>query len=535
MKISFIGGVRTVTGSSFLINTDTSNILIDCGMFQGRKNLVERNYLEALYDPEDIDAVLLTHAHIDHSGLIPKLVRGGFRGKIFATKATCDLSKLMLLDAAHIQELEARSASMKNKRQGFSEVLPLYVVDDVTKTLPHFEPIDYETDFPVTENIRATFRDAGHILGSAMIELYITENGKEAKLVFSGDIGVADQPILRDPSVISETDYLFIESTYGNRLHKSKEDSKEEFKDVIKKTLKQKGKVIIPSFAVGRAQEIIYYLAEFYREGIIKDIPIFVDSPMSASATDIMKNNPECFDPETRDLLMKGSPLFEIPTLTFTRSVEESRAINTLEGSAIIISASGMCDAGRIKHHLRHNLWRPETSVIFVGFQAEGTLGRLIVSGAEEVKIFGEEIKVNAKIYTIGGLSAHADREELLTWASHFRAKPPMVFVIHGEERVSEAFASGLKDELNFNAYVPSWGEVVELHDERKFTTLGIKEIGDKVVSRGSRFTKDLAMIKGSIEKLESGDTPINEELLYEKIKRIKRLLSEIETHKQGQ
>jgi metallo-beta-lactamase family protein len=529
MRITFIGGARTVTGSSFLISTDMANILVDSGMFQGRRELTKRNQLEYIYDPSEIDAVILTHAHIDHSGLIPKLVKAGFRGKIFSTKATADLCELMLLDSAHIQEMDSRWRSKRNFRKGLGEVLPLYTTGDATRSLKQFKRLFYDQKFEAAQGIEAVFRDAGHIIGSSIVELLVKDEGKETKLVFSGDVGVADQPIIRDPSTITDADFLFIESTYGNRLHRNIDESKEELKEAILSTVEGGGKVIIPSFAVGRTQELIFYLAELYRDGFLKDVPVFVDSPMATSATEIIRDNPQCFDKETHALLSSGETPLNLPTLRFTRTTKESIAINQLAGGAIIISASGMCTAGRIKHHLRHNLWRPEATIIFVGFQAEGTLGRLIVSGAEEVKIMGEEIQVNARIFSIGGFSAHADRNGLLNWASHFRGSSPTVFVIHGEEKVSLSFARALKSELAFDAYVPHWGETIKLKENKEFQTLSITETGEMVELKGSRLLKDLSYIKSKISKIEAAGTQDEDKLVYEKIKRIKKLLMELE------
>ncbi len=322
MKITFIGGARTVTGSSFLISTDKADVLVDCGMFQGKRELVARNYLETIYDPKDIEAVVLTHAHIDHSGLIPKLVAHGFSGRIHATRATTDLCGLMLADSAHIQEMEARWKTSKDRRRGFSETAPLYTVRDAERAMTHFEPVTYDRAFSPAPGVEVIFRDAGHILGSGMIELWVTDGGKKTKLVFSGDVGTADQPIIRDPSVITEADFLFIESTYGNRLHKTIEESKEEFTEALLSTVGRGGKVIIPSFAVGRTQEIIYYLAELSRAGKLPKVPIIVDSPMATSATQIIKNNPDCFDEEIRELLVEGKRPLDIPTLKFTLTTD---------------------------------------------------------------------------------------------------------------------------------------------------------------------------------------------------------------------
>ncbi len=528
MKISFIGGARTVTGSSFLISTDSANVLVDCGMFQGRRDLVARNYLETIYDPRDIDAVVLTHAHIDHSGLIPKLVRDGFSGRIHATRATTDLCGLMLADSAHIQEMESRWKTSKNRRRGIGDTPPLYTVRDAERAMTHFEPVAYDKKVSPVPGIEVVFRDAGHILGSGMLEIWADTGGKKTKLVFSGDVGTSGQPIIRDPSVITEADFLFIESTYGNRLHKTIEESKEEFTEALLATIGRGGKVIIPSFAVGRTQEIIYYLAELSRAGKLPNVPIIVDSPMATSATQIIKNNPDCFDQDINDLMAEGKRPLDIPALKFTRSTEESMAVNTLKGSAVIISSSGMCDGGRIKHHLRHNLWRPETTIIFVGFQAEGTLGRRIVNGDDMVRIFGEEIQVNAKIYTINGLSAHADRDGLLDWASHFRGADPMTFVIHGEERAAFDFARTLTGELSLKTYVPDWGETVQLLPGKEFRSLSVTEAGEKIEIFSGKFKKDLAYIKERIDTIEKKGIA-GRKKVSDRLGVIKSILSEIE------
>jgi len=528
VRITFLGGARTVTGSSFLISTDRGNLMVDCGMFQGRRDLVRRNYLEAMYDPREVDAVVLTHAHIDHSGLIPKLVREGFRGKIWATKATADLCELMLLDSAHIQEMESEWMTKRNLRKGEEPVTPIYTVEDAKRCLGSFSRVYYDEEFEPIPGFRVVYRDAGHIIGSAIAELRVTEDGTEKKIVFSGDLGVADQPIIRDPSVVTDADYLFIESTYGNRLHRTKEESRDEFRDAILETTARGGKVVIPSFAVGRTQEMLYYLGEFAREGVLPDIPIYVDSPMATSATQIVKENPQCFDGETHALLTAGETPLTPPNLSFTRSTEESIAINRKPGPAIVISASGMCTAGRIKHHLRHNLWRPEASVIFVGYQAEGTLGRLIVGGAERVRILGEDVQVNAKIYTIGGFSAHADRNELIAWASHFRGSAPYCFVIHGEERASLAFREALESELNFQAFVPRWGESVSITPDGKVESLSITEPGERVALEGSRTEKDLFFIRDRIDRLLEEGAYTDKTAFYERVRQIKKLVQDL-------
>lgn len=463
MKIQFIGGVRSVTGSSYLITTETDRFLIDCGMFQGRDNGEKRNILPFPFNPSEISAALLTHAHIDHSGLLPKLVKEGFNGKILATKAAADLCGIMLLDSAHIQERDAEWETRKRLRSGKGPALPLYTVKEAADSLSHIKGIECDTMIAIAPNVKAMFRDAGHMLGSAVLELWIKEKGRTVKVVFSGDLGHKGIPIVKDPSYINEADYVLIESTYGNRRHKGMEETIDEFADAVRESLKKEGNIIIPSFAVGRTQDVLYILNRLSREGRLNHLNVFIDSPLAANATRIFLNHPECFDKETLELMKKGHFPGGAPILRFTETPEESMAINRIKSGAIIIAASGMCEAGRIRHHLKHNLWREECSIIFVGFQAQGTLGRQIVDGAKTVKIFGEEIAVKAKIYTIGGLSAHADREELLDWLAHFKTRPKRTFVVHGEEEISLEFAKTAHEKFLTDTYVPKPLEEVKL------------------------------------------------------------------------
>jgi len=463
IKLQFIGGIRSVTGSSYLIKTDTAKILIDCGMFQGIYDGERRNYLPFPFNPPDIDAVLLTHSHIDHSGLIPKLVKEGYRGKVLATKATVDLCGIMLLDSAHIQERDADWETRKRLRSGKGPVQPLYNIAEAAESLSHIQGVDCDVMLEVAPNIEVRFRDAGHILGSTIIELWVREKGRKIKIVFSGDLGHRGIPIVKDPTYIDEANYLLIESTYGNRQHKGIKETIDEFAEAVRETLKRGGNVIIPSFAVGRTQDILYILNQLSREGRLNHLNVFIDSPLATNATRIFLKHPECFDKETLELISKGQFPKGAPILKFTETPEESMAINRIKSGAIIIAASGMCEAGRIRHHLKHNLWREECSIIFVGFQAQGTLGRQIVDGAKIIKLFGEEIAVRAKVYTIGGLSAHADRAGLMDWLSHFKTRPKRIFVVHGEEETSLEFAKTVHEKFLVDTYVPKPLEEVKL------------------------------------------------------------------------
>lgn len=455
MNITFVGATRIVTGSCFHIKSKNSNFLIDCGLFQGTRENERRNSEPFPFKPSEVDYLLLTHAHLDHSGLIPKLVKEGFQGKIFATKATVELCNVMLLDSAHINERETEWTNKKRLRAGKPSVEPLYTIEDATNSLGYFQGINYNEIVDLGNNIKVRFQDAGHILGSASLELWVKEDNEEKKLVFSGDIGQKDLPIVKDPAPIEDADYVFTESTYGNRKHKNIEETVEEFRKAITEALERGGNVIIPAFAVGRTQNILYILKQLSKEGKLNNLKVFVDSPMAIQATNITLNHPECFDDETLELVREGKLSGSGLSLKFTEKVEDSREINKIKSGAIIISASGMCNAGRIHHHLKHNLWRSECSVIFVGYQAQGTLGRRIIEGAEEVKLFREEIAVKAKIYTIGGFSAHADQEGLIDWLNYFKKKPKRIFVMHGEEETAVGFAETIKKRLNIDAYAP--------------------------------------------------------------------------------
>ncbi len=465
MKISFLGAARQVTGSCYLIETGEVKFLVDCGMFQGGREADKLNAQAFKFLPRDIAFVLLTHAHIDHSGLLPKLVAAGFEGQIYTTTATADLLGVLLPDSAHIQEIEAsrenrrREESPRKKRKLSAEAAPIYTMAEAETCLRKLAPVSYDTQITPHPSVNCCFRDAGHILGSAIIEVWVKDRDKQTKLVFSGDLGQPGQPILRDPAIIEEADILFVESTYGDRLHKDLLSTANEFTHAINDTLhRKKGNVIIPAFAVGRTQEIIYFLHELTRQGRFKDLTVYVDSPMATKATDITMRHMEMFDDEARSLtawLAKN----HIPLkLTFTGSAEESIALNSIHSGAIIISASGMCDAGRIKFHLLNNLGKRQNTILITGFQAQGTLGRRLVDGAKTARIYGKEIPVRAEIYTIGGFSAHADQAALLHWLKQFKRPPAQTFVVHGEPHAAEALAGYIK-KMNWEVAVPGMGE----------------------------------------------------------------------------
>jgi len=512
MKISFLGAAKIVTGSNFLIETKNTKFLIDCGMFQGGKSINRMNYEPFSFNPEEIDFMVLSHAHMDHSGRIPKLVKKGFKGAIYTTKATTDLCSIMLPDSGHIQEMENEWDNRKRRRSGEKLREPLYTVKEAEESLRYFKPVLYSQKIELNEEVTLRFRDAGHILGSAIIELWIKEDNRETKLVFSGDLGRRDRPILRDPSLIDEADYLIVESTYGNKLHHPSEDDAKELISIINTTVKRGGNVVIPSFAVERAQDIIYELNKYYTEYIkTKDqdflsVPVYVDSPLTISATEIFLRNPDCFDKDTLKLINIGNNPLDFRNLKFTRTAEESKQINFSKESKVIISASGMCTAGRIKHHLKHNLWRKESSIVFVGYQANGTLGRRIKEGEKVVKIFGEEIRVNAEIYSLEGFSGHADREGIIQWIKSFKNKPQKVFVVHGEEEATEEVSKKIEEELKIRTHIPELGESFTIEGERVL-------FGEKVeIDRRNREVREL---EEGIEKLKSTFWPLLQRLGY--------------------
>ncbi|RME67537.1 MAG: MBL fold metallo-hydrolase [Nitrospirae bacterium] len=464
MKLSFHGGVDGVTGSCHLLEAGGLKILVDCGMFQGGPEADERNHAEFGFNPEEIDYLLLTHGHLDHCGRVPLLVKRGFRGRILTTEATYDVAKVVLMDAAHLQEEDYEHWQRIRKRKGQPPPPPpLYDSYEALDSFRFFTTVDgYDRPVKLNEHVKVTFRDAGHIIGSSFLEIKID---KELRIVFSGDIGNRNKPIIKDPQMPSEADIVVLESTYGNRNHRSIEESLLELKEAILDTCQRGGNVLIPAFAIERAQDLLFYLRQMSEEGQLPDCNVFLDSPMAISITKIMRRHPEVFDRQTRALVERNKDPFSFPGLVFTRHPEDSKKINFIRSRAIIIAGSGMCTGGRIKHHLKHNIWRPECSVVFVGFQARGTLGRRIVDGEKEVPIFGERYRVEARIYTIGGFSAHADRDILLDWLEAARV-PEHLVLVHGETEVIEALSRKIKEQgLARNVHVPKMHGVVELNE----------------------------------------------------------------------
>ena len=426
MKIQFCGASSGVTGSCHLITTEKHKILLDCGQFQGGKAQEALNYEEFPFDPAEIEYMVLSHAHIDHCGRIPLLIKRGFKGSIYCTDATADLLDVMLKDSGYIHEKEAQWKNKKNERAGRPLVEPLYTYNDAVDSLKYVKPVLYDQLIELNDEMKIVFNDAGHILGSAITELWVTEGDSVSKIVFSGDLGVKDRPILRDPTIIKKADYVIMETTYGNRLHPKNPLDVKNLLDIIRDTAEKGGTTVIPSFAVGRTQELIYELNRVYESNseyheAFKNLNVYVDSPMATTATEVFKKNAQVFDEETKEYIAKGDNPLDFENLKFTRTSQESVWLNTDPEPKVIISASGMCDAGRIRHHLKHNLWNRKSSIVFVGYQAEGTLGRMLIDGAQEVTLFGEKVQVNARIYNLQGFSGHADRDGLLEWLKGFQ------------------------------------------------------------------------------------------------------------------
>ncbi|MCI2047940.1 MAG: MBL fold metallo-hydrolase [Faecalibacterium sp.] len=445
MKLTFLGANHEVTGSCTLLEAAGKRFLIDCGMEQG-KDIYENTPLPLA--PGELDGILVTHAHIDHTGRIPLLVQQGFAGPIYATEATTALCDVMLRDSAHIQESEAEWKNRKAQRSGAELVVPLYTVEDAQNAMKLFVPEAYRETISIAPGINIRFTDVGHLLGSASIEVWVTENGKTTKIAFSGDIGNVNQPLIRDPEYLQDADYVLMESTYGDRTHGPKPDYVVELAAILQQTFDRGGNVVIPSFAVGRTQEMLYFLREIKARGLVKghaNFPVYVDSPLAIETTHIFTQNMyQCFDAAAMKLVNEGIDPIAVPGLKLTVTSEESRFINTDKIPKVILSASGMCEAGRIRHHLKHNLWRPECTILFVGYQAVGTLGRALIDGAKEVKLFGEDIEVAAQIRQLTGMSGHADRDGLLKWLHAFTAKPKRVFIVHGEDETENVFAAAL-------------------------------------------------------------------------------------------
>ena len=464
MKLTFFGAAKAVTGSCHCVEVRGKKILIDCGLQQGKD---ERDNTVLDFAPHYIDYVIVTHAHIDHSGRIPLLIKQGFQGQIFATRLTGELMSIMLQDSAHIQEMDAQWKNQKGKRAGRPPVEPLYTVADAAQVPEHLVTVEYGQIIELCEGVKIRFVDAGHLLGSASVEMWLEEDGVEKKVVFSGDIGNHNQPIIRDPSLIDGADYVIMESTYGDRNHDPVVSYTAELAKIIDDTFSKGGNVIIPSFAVGRTQELLYFMREMKKEGLVKSNPDFtvcVDSPLANEATKIFSGDLRGYlDDDALEVVKDGERLFTFPGLTMTESSEESKMLNMDKSSKVIISASGMCDAGRIRHHLKHNLWREECAIVFVGYQGEGTLGRHLLEGAKQVRLFGEDIAVNASIYNFKGLSSHADRDHLIEWIEHIpEPTPQQIFVVLGDAPVTEIFANTLR-EKGLPAHAPLYEEVFDL------------------------------------------------------------------------
>ena len=476
MKLTFVGAAHEVTGSCHLLQAAGKNILVDCGMEQGI-DLYENPGLPIAEN--EVDYVLLTHAHIDHSGMIPKLVKEGFKGEVVSTFATSDLCNIMLRDSAHIQEFEAEWRNRKGKRAGYPEYEPVYVMEDALNAIELFRPCGYGQRIQLCEGIDVRFTDVGHLLGSSSIEIWVTEGEEQRKIVFSGDVGNQNQPILREPSYTEKADYVVIESTYGNRLHSTeKVDYIGTFTRIVKETFDKGGNVVIPSFAVGRTQELLYFIREIKEQNLLPeyaDFEVYLDSPLAIEATKVFtKNMKGCFDEAALKLVNSGINPLVFPGLKISTGSEDSKQINFIERPKVIISASGMCEAGRIRHHLKHNLWREECTILFVGYQAGGTLGRRILEGEKEVKLFGETIEVRARIESLKGISGHADLDGLLKWLEGFKKPLKRVFVVHGEDTVTEEFAQTVEEKFGFPAFAPFPGGEADL-------------IADEILSEGVR------------------------------------------------
>jgi metallo-beta-lactamase family protein len=464
VRLTFYGAAETVTGSCALLSADDgARLLVDCGMFQGSAAIRDRNDDPFPFDPGSIDGLVLTHAHIDHSGLLPRLVREGFKGRIYATRATSDLCRILLMDTAHIQAADAKWQNRRRLRAGRPPVLPLYTTEDVERCFPFFDGVDYGERVEAGRGVDLTFRDAGHILGSSFVEVRAGSGKSRRTVVFSGDLGMRNRPLLNDPELPADADLVVIESTYGDRRHKDRESSLDELAAAIRETVQRGGNVLIPAFAVGRTQEVLFEIQHLTRDGRIPRLHLYLDSPLAVSATEIYLRHRASLDEETRALLQRRDAPGPRPTLHLVESVEESRALNRVESGAIIVAASGMCEGGRIVHHLKHNLWRPECSIVFVGFQGRGTLGREIVDGSETVSVLGEEIAVRARVHTIGSFSAHADQAELLWWIGHFTNPALRVFVNHGEPDAARALAGQIRKAHPWRVRVPRSQETVEV------------------------------------------------------------------------
>ena len=489
MKITFIGATHEVTGSCYYLEAAGKKFLVDCGMEQGPDYYENK---EIPVPAGELDFVLLTHAHMDHSGNLPAIYAKGFKGPIYATEATCNLCDIMLRDSAHIQMFEAEWRNRKAKRQGKPEFVPAYTMEDALGVIRNFVGCPYETGIILGDGLRVKFIDAGHLLGSSSIEVNMCEDGIEKTIVFSGDIGNKAQPLIKDPVYIKKADYVVMESTYGDRSHGERPDYVKLLANIIQETFDRGGNVVVPSFAVGRTQEMLYFMRQIKAEGLVHghgNFKVFVDSPLACEATNIFgQHKYDCFDEEALELIQKGINPISFPGLKTSVTSEDSRAINFDDECKVIISASGMCDAGRIKHHLKHNLWREDSTILFVGYQAVGTPGRALLEGAQDIKLFGEPVHVAAKICQMPGISGHADVNGLIDWIKAFEEKPEMVFVTHGEDSVTELFSARLRDEMGYDTYAPFSGTEFDLATGKfLYKAQGIKIQKPSVVQKASK------------------------------------------------
>lgn len=534
MKIQFCGASSGVTGSCHLITTENHKILLDCGQFQGGANQEKLNAEDFPFDPTEIDCMILSHAHIDHCGRIPLLVKRGFTGDIYCTDATADLLEVMLKDSGYIHEKEAEWKNKKNERAGRTLVEPLYTYNDALDSLKYVKPVLYDQLIELNEEIKIVFNDAGHILGSAITEIWVTEGDEVSKIVFSGDLGVMERPILRNPTIIKKADYVIMETTYGNRLHPSNALNVKELLDIIRTTAKRGGTTVIPSFAVGRTQELIYELNRVYDEDSeykkdFEDLMVYIDSPMATTATEVFKKNAQVFDEETKEYITHGDNPLDFKNLQFTRSSQESMMLNANHKPKVIISASGMCEAGRIRHHLKHNLWDARNSIIFVGYQAEGTLGRMLVEGSKEITLFNEKVECNAEIHNLEGFSGHADRDGLIDWLKGFEQKPKQIFLVHGEMDAKEAFAETVKEVIGYEPIVVRGNSEFELIKDEIITTkeAAESEIDEKTIESAKN---GIFGVHRSIEDiLYNTKLVINDEISPDKLAKINNIIMELE------
>jgi len=465
IKLKFLGAAQNVTGSRHLLEANGTKVLVDCGLYQERQ-FRNRNWEPFTCPPESLDAVLLTHAHLDHCGLLPKLVKEGFKGRIYCTAATAEIAQIILLDSAHIQEEDAKYKLKRHKREGRKgphPVEPLYTTADAEACFPQFSGVNYKQPVKIGPGVEATFCDAGHVLGSSIIKIKVSQNGEDRTVIFSGDIGRPDRPIVQDPSVVKQADYVLIESTYGDRVHQGPEDTKKLIAEVINSTIQAGGNIVVPSFALERSQELLYFINELLLQNAIPKLQVFLDSPMASRITKVFKKHRELYDEEMTEFVRRNKSPFEFPGLKMAGTSDESKAINHLRNSVMIIAGSGMCTGGRIKHHLVNNITKPENTIMFVGYQAVGTLGRRIVNGEEEVRILGQQYPVNARIAKINGFSAHADKEELFEWLSELKNTPRKIFVVHGESESANEFGDYIREKTGWDVIVPAYQDEVVL------------------------------------------------------------------------